>query len=116
VKDGTVTVDLLVLEGQTRVEAGGDARFRLLMANYGEEDLRIEGISHLHPEGVTMFEESTLPTTVKPEREATAKFKARMDHGFEVPILSFATVLLTLSVWIQGVEAPILVTAGFERC
>jgi GNAT superfamily N-acetyltransferase len=115
VKDGIVTTDILVLEGQTTVEAGGDARFRLLTANNGEDDLHIEGVSRLHPEGVTVFEEDTVPTTVKPGREATAQFRARLDPCFEVPILSFATVLLTLSVRIRGVEAPILVTAGFER-
>jgi GNAT superfamily N-acetyltransferase len=115
VKDGIVTTDILVLEGQTTVEVGGDVRFRLFTANNGEEDLHIEGISHLHPEGVTMLEESTLPTTVKPGKEAITQFKARLNHGFDIPILSFSTVLLTLSVSIRGVEAPILVTAGFER-
>jgi GNAT superfamily N-acetyltransferase len=115
VKEGTVTADILVLEGKTTVETGGDARFRLLTANNGEEDLHIEGIGHLHPEGVTMFEESALPMTMKPGKEAITRFKARLDPGFDVPILSFSTVLLTLSVRIRGVEAPILVTAGFER-
>jgi GNAT superfamily N-acetyltransferase len=115
VKDGTVMAEIVVLEGQTTVETGGDARFQLLTANNGEEDLHIEDIGHLHPEGVTMFGESTLPTTVKPGKEAITQFRARLDHGFEVPILSFSTVLLTLSVSIRGVEAPILVTAGFER-
>jgi len=83
--------------------------------NSGEEDITIEGIGRLHPKGVRVSEESTHSTTMKPGAEAMAQFTAGLDHRFDVPVLSFATVLLTLSVKIRGIEPPVLVTAGFER-
>lgn len=115
IKDRTRSVDLLIREEQAIIEAGKDARFRLLTVNSGEEDITIEGIGHLHPNGVRMSEESTPPTTITPGAEVITQFTAGLEHGFDVPILSFATVLLTLSVKIRGIEPPILVTAGFER-
>ena len=115
IKDGTRSVDLLIQEGQATIKAGMDAKFQLLMANSGEEDITIEWIGRLHPKGVRISEESTPPTTIKPGNEAMTRFRAGLNHGFDVPVLSFATVLLTLSVKIRGIEPPILVTAGFER-
>jgi len=115
IKDGTISVDLLIQEKQTTIEAGMDARFRLLTVNSGEEDITIEEIGSLHPKGLRMLEESKPPTTIKPGAEAMTRFRAGLDNGFDVPVLSFATVLLTLSVKIRGIEPPVLVTAGFER-
>ena len=115
IKDGTRSVDLLIQEEQETIEAGTDARFQLLTVNHGEEDIMIEEIGRLHPKGVRVSEESTPPTTIKPGAEAVTRFRAGLNHGFDVPVLSFATVLLTLSVKIRGVEPPVLVTAGFER-
>ncbi len=83
--------------------------------NRGEEEITIEGIGLLHPKGVRVSEESKPPTTMKPGAEAVTRFTASLDHGFDVPVLSFSTVLLTLSVKIRGIEPPMLVTAGFER-
>ena len=115
IRDETRSVDLLIQEEQETIKAGTDAGFRLLTVNSSEEEIKIEGIGFLHPKGVRMSEESRLPTTMKPRAEAVTSFKACMDHGFDVPVLSFSTVLLTLSVKIRGIEPPIFVTAGFER-
>jgi ribosomal-protein-alanine N-acetyltransferase len=115
IKDGARSVDLLIQEERAIIEAGKDARFQLLTVNSGEEDITIEGIGYLHPKGVRVSEESKPPTTIKPGAEAITRFRASLDHDFDVPILSFATVLLILSVKIRGVEPPVLVTAGFER-
>jgi len=115
IKDGTRSVDLLIREEQATIDAGKIARFRLLTVNSSEEEITIEWIGRLHPKGVRISEVSTLPTTIKPGAEAVTRFTAGLDHGFDVPVLSFATVLLTLSVKIRGIESPLLVTAGFER-
>ncbi len=115
IKDGTRSVDLLIREEQETIEAGTDARFQLLTVNRSEEKITIEGIGFLHPKNVSVSKESKPPTTMKPDTEAVTKFMASLDHGFDVPVLSFSTVLLTLSVKIRGIEPPMLVTAGFER-
>jgi len=115
IKDGTRSVDLLICEEQETIEAGMDVRFRLLTVNSGEEDITIQGIGCLHPKGVRVSEESKPLTAMKPGAEAVTRFTAGLDQGFDVPVLSFATVLLTLSVKIGGIEPPVLVTAGFER-
>jgi len=115
IKDSTRSVGLLIQEERAIIEAGKDARFQLLTVNNGEEDITIEGIGHLHPKGVRVSEENKPSTTIKPGAEAVTWFTAGLDQGFDVPVLSFATVMLTLSVKIRGIEPPILVTAGFER-
>ena len=115
IKDGARSVDLLIQEEQETIEAGADAKFQLLTVNSGEEEIMIEGIGRLHPKGIRVSEESKPPTTIKPGAEAMTRFTAGLDHGFDVPVLSFSTVLLTLSVKVGGIEPPLLVTAGFER-
>jgi len=115
IRDGTRSVDLLIQEEQATIEAGTDVKFQILMANSGKEDITIEEIGRLHPKGVRISEESTSPTTIKPGAEAMTRFRAGLNHSFDIPVLSFATILLTLSVKIRGIEPPILVTAGFER-
>ena len=115
IKDEARSVGLLIREEQETIEAGKNARFQRLMVNSCEEDISIEGIGCLHPKGVRVSEESEPPKTMKSGTEAVIQFTAGLDQGFDVPILSFATLLLTLSVKIGGIELPVLVTAGFER-
>ena len=114
-RDGTRAADILIREGQSTIEAGSEAEFRLLTVNNGKEGLAIEVINRLHPKGVMASREGALPATIEPGDQVITRFRASLDQDFEVPILSFATILLTLSVKIRGVEPPITVTAGFER-
>jgi len=114
-KDGTTAADILILEGQATIELGMDAEFQLLAVNNGEDILTIEDIDRLHPKGVTVSREGAITAAIKPGDEAIIHFRASLDREFDVPILSFATILLTLTVKIRGVEPPMTVTAGFER-
>jgi len=115
IKDGITAADILILEGQATIQLGMDAEFQLLAVNNGEDILTIEDIDRLHPKGVRISEKGTLPAAIEPGDEAITQFRASLDQDFDVPILSFATILLTLSVKIRGVGPPITVTAGFER-
>ena len=115
IKDGITAADILILEGQATIELGMDAEFQLLAVNNGEEILTIEEIDRLHPKGVRISEKDTLPTAIEPGDEVIIHFRASLDKEFDVPILSFATILLTLTVKIRDVEPHIPVTAGFER-
>jgi GNAT superfamily N-acetyltransferase len=114
-RDGTRAADILIREGQSTIEAGSEAEFQLLAVNNGEEILAIEEIGYRHPKGVRISKEGTLPVAIEPGNEATIHFKASLDQEFDVPILSFGTILLTLNVKIRGFEPLITVTAGFER-
>lgn len=115
VKEGATAADILILEGQETIELGKEAEFRLLAVNNGEEILTIEDIDRLHPKGVTVSREGTLPAAIEPGDQVTTQFRVSLDQDFDVPILSFTTILLTLSLKIRGIEPTITVTAGFER-
>lgn len=114
-RDGTRAADILIREVQPTIEAGSEAEFQLLTVNNGEEGLTIEEIDRLHPKDVRISRIGTLPAAIEPGDQVITRFRASIDQDFDVPILSFATILLTLSVKIRNIEPPIHVTAGFER-
>ena len=113
--DGAVAGDLLILPEKTTIENDKDAQFQMLTVNNGKEDLTIEEINHIPLKGVAITVENGFPNTLKSGEKVETQFKVSLGHDFETPILSFATVLITLSVKLQGYGTPILMTAGFER-
>jgi len=51
-----------------------------------------------------------------PGDASTMKFTCRLTDKYEIPVLSFNTVTITLKLYVEKVfRNPILVSAGFEQ-
>lgn len=108
------SLGLLIREKDGTIDVGEEASFALKLSNEGRGEIQIARMDYLAPRGIELTAEPT-PRALKPGEGSEILVRARMTRGFEVPILSFPTVLVTCIVEINGIDSPIPVTAGFER-
>lgn len=115
VKEGQTALDLLVDEKAKLVKTGGEGSFEVLMVNRGKQKLQVEDIAFMVPKGVHVTEKKVRFDKLKIGESGIMHFKFNLHSDFEIPVLSFATILITCILKIQGFHINFMVTAGFER-
>lgn len=113
-RSGETSLGILIREKDGTIDVGEEASFELKLSNDGGEEIHIAGIDYLAPRGIELTAEPT-PRALSRGEDSEILVRARMTRDFEVPILSFPTVLITCLVEIRGIDAPLPMSAGFER-
>jgi hypothetical protein len=92
---------------------GRPGEFEICLENKGGEKIGLR-INHLLPKGTTIDGQPSNFISSELEREARWKLRFEMTQGFDVPVLSFYTVLSTCQLQINGFSSPFPMSAGFE--
>jgi ribosomal protein S18 acetylase RimI-like enzyme len=108
-------LDLLVHQEARFIKTGEEGSFDVLIANKGREDFQIEDIGFMLPKGVQITEKKIPFGKLKIGERETMHFKFKLCPDFEMPILSFATILMTCTLKIRGISTEFMITAGFEH-
>jgi len=114
-EEGNVALDVWITEETDEVDLEHEGMFRIFMANRGSETLTAN-VDYILPERTTLKGVDTLEEiTLKRASETNRELCLKLDTGFNVPPLSFRTVLVTCGIKLDGLRSPLLVSAGFER-
>ncbi len=114
-KEGDIALDCAVHEKSKFIGLESEAVFELLIVNAGRKDLRVEGLEFILPKGSRVLPKKTIPKKLKTEESKTVELKFKLIPNFDVPILSFGTVLTTCCLKFVGTETQFVISAGFER-
>jgi len=113
VKSGGINLKVVAEELISRVDSSGKTKAQLTFLNEGEETVQINKIEPLIPKGVELVE-GVEGIELKPKRILRINLSYRLTEEFNIPPLSFSTIVLSSNIWVARLEAPLLVSAGFE--
>jgi hypothetical protein len=92
----------------------GTGEYEIFLENRGEEKMSLH-VSHLLPQGTKIEGQPSFPTISSVlEGKASWKLRFEIGQGFDVPPLSFYTVLATCQLQLAGFSSPFPISAGFE--
>ena len=114
-KEGDMALDCVVHEKQKLIGLEREALFDLRIVNAGRKDLRVEGLEFTLPKGSKVLPKKTIPRKLRTGESKTVKLKFKLLSNFDVPTLSFGTILATSCLKFVGTETRFVITAGFER-
>jgi len=85
--------------------------------NKSSEKLCIEDIDQLIPSGIELIHGSlSCPFSVEPNEDVSIELKYKVSRKFDIPALSFTTVVLSYYIYVRQLfSSPIVVLAGFDR-
>jgi len=92
---------------------GGAGEYEICLVNKGEDKMNLH-MSHLLPKGTTIDGQQSYVISSELEGEARWKLRFNITQGFDVPPLSFYTVLATCQLQLDGFSSPFPISAGFE--
>jgi len=92
---------------------GGSGEYEINLENKGEDKMNLH-MSHLLPKGTTIDGQQSNVISSELEGEARWRLRFNIAQGFDVPPLSFYTVLATCQLQISGFSSPFPISAGFE--
>jgi N-acetylglutamate synthase-like GNAT family acetyltransferase len=93
--------------------AGRTAEYEVCVENKGGDKMKLH-IDHLLPKGTTIDGRPSYALSSELAGEARWKLRFDIAQGFDVPPLSFYTVLATCQLQINGFSSPFYMSAGFE--
>ena len=91
----------------------GTGEYEICLENKGEDKMDLH-VSHLLPKGTTIEGQPSFTISSGLEGEASWKLRFNITHEFDVPPLSFYTVLATCQLQLDGFSSPFPISAGFE--
>ena len=101
-------------EGITpEIMSAKSGRFRICLENTGEEKLKIR-MNFVLPNGTTIDDQPMKTFSSELDKEAGWELKFDVKPEFEVPVLSFWTVLVTCQLVLSGFSSYFPLSAGFE--
>jgi len=114
-KESKVAFDAWIGEESSEVDFKREGGFRIFMTNRGSETLTAN-FDYILPERTTL-KGTDMPKKISLKRaeETSGELCLKLDHGFNVPPLSFRTVIVTCSIKLDGLRLPLIVSAGFEK-
>ena len=112
-KEGHVGFDAWTEETTSDITSEKSGGFRICLENTGKEKLRTE-MSFLLPEGTTIDDQPEKTISEELDKEAGWELKFEVKPDFEVPVLSFWTILVTCQLQIDDVSSAFPISAGFE--
>jgi len=87
--------------------------FKVCLKNRGEEKLKLH-IDFLLPKGTTINGQPSKTISSELDKEASWELKFDVKPDFEVPVLSFWTVLITYQLQFNGFSSSFPISTGFE--
>jgi len=112
-KENSRTFDAWIHLISSDMTIDGTGEYEICLENKGEDKMNLH-ISHLLPKGTTIDGQSSYVISSALVGEARWKLRFNITQGFDVPPLSFYTVLATCQLQIDGFSSPFPISAGFE--
>lgn len=112
-KEGSLDFDAWTEETTPDITSEKSGRFKICLGNTGEEELRAR-VDFLLPKGTTINGQSTKKMSTGPDEKASCEIEFAVSPDFEVPVLSFWTVLVTCQLQIDKFPSAFPISAGFE--
>lgn len=112
-KEGSLGFDAWTEETTRDITSEKSGKFRICLENTGKQKLKTQ-ISFLLPRGTTIDNQPKKTISTKLEKEAHWELKFEVKPEFEVPPLSFWTILATCQLQIDKFSSTFPISAGFE--
>jgi len=114
-KEDNVAFDVWVIEETTEIDFEHEGRFKICITNRSNNPLSAK-IDYILPEGTTL-KDIDLSEEIMFKRMSTTdrELCLKLEPGFNVPQLSFPTILATCKIKIEGLTSPLHVSVGFEK-
>ena len=112
-KEGPLGFDAWTEETTPDITLGKSGEFRICLENTGKEKLRTQ-MSFSLPKGTTIDDQPEKTISEELDKEAVWELKFGVKPDFEVPVLSFWTIIVTCQLQINEVSSAFPISAGFE--
>ena len=112
-KENTRAFDAWIEQITSDVTTEKSGKFKVCLENRGEEKLNLL-INFLLPKGTTINDQPSKTISSELEGEAGWELKFDVKPDFDVPVLSFWTVLVTCQLQFNGFSSSFPISAGFE--
>jgi len=112
-KEGPRAFDAWIHLTSPDMAMSGTGEYEINLDNEGEDKMNLH-MSHLLPKGTTIDGQKSYVITTVLEGEARWKLRFNIMREFDVPPLSFYTVLATCQLQLDGFSSPFPISAGFE--
>jgi len=112
-KENARAFDAWIDQNTPAVATDRPGEFKVCLKNIGEEKLNVL-INFLLPKGTTINDQPSKAISSELEEEASWELKFDVKPDFEVPVLSFWTVLATCQLQFNGFSSSFPISAGFE--
>ena len=115
IQEEGIAFDAWIKEETGGIDLEHEGRFRISVVNKSPEPLTLEA-SWILPDGANLRDAPSSKTIhLKGKSETHFAPCLELGHDFNVPELSFRTVVVTCSLKASGLPAPMLLSAGFEK-
>ncbi len=115
IQEGGIAFDAWIKEESNRVNLDREGGFQIYLINSSPEPLTLEA-SWILPHGAHLRDAPSSKTIyLKGKGETCLTPCLKLGHDFNVPELSFRTVVVTCTLKASGLPAPLLLSAGFQK-
>jgi len=112
-REGSSSFDAWTEEATPDITSEKSGRFRICLENTGEEELGAQ-VNLLLPKRTTINGQPMKTISTEPDEKASWEFEFEAKQDFEVPVLSFWTILVTCQLQIDKFPTAFPISAGFE--
>jgi ribosomal protein S18 acetylase RimI-like enzyme len=114
IKENNIYFDAWIKEEVGEIDLEQQEKFRILFANKNLEPLTVN-IDYILAEGTRLEGATKSEITLKGMSRTSLELYVKLESVFNVPQLSFQTVIVTCSIKLDRFKNPLLLSAGFEK-